>query len=130
MLQCYHEASSSWEEFITVKLTSLFGFKATAYEPTLSQTFINGVKVYLACQVDDFRFLSTDLDIIKHIITILQFNGVRIHIVDQGTFNGADITEYSDTIKVHATSYINKLNNKIGKHLTIIKLPKQVCTDS
>ena len=45
-------------------------------------------------------------------------------------FNGADITEYRDTIKVHATSYITKLESKIGHHLQTIKLPKQICTDS
>ena len=50
--------------------------------------------------------------------------------MDQGTFNSADTTEYSDTIKVHAISYINKLDSKIGKHLSTIKLPKQVCTDT
>ena len=130
ILQGHHEASPAWEEFITVKLTTLFGFKATAHEPALSQTFIKEVKVYLAHQVDNFRFVSNDMDIIKHIIATLQSNGVCTRIVDQGTFNGANITECSDTIKVHATSYINKLDSKIGKHLSNIKLPKQVCTNS
>ena len=71
MLQGHYEASPAWEEFIIVKLTSLFGFKATAHKPALSKTFINGVKVYLARQVDDFRFASTNIGIIKHIITTL-----------------------------------------------------------
>ena len=108
----------------------LFNFKATAHEPALSYTFINGIKVYLARQVDDFRFTSTNLDTINQIIIKLQLNGARICIVNQGTFNGADFTEYSETVKVYATSYINKLDSKIGTHLTSIKLLKQVCTDS
>ena len=91
---------------------------------------INGVKVYLAHQVDDFCFAFTNLDTINKIIIKLQSNGIRICIVNKGTFNGADVTEYSETVKVYATSYINKLGSKIGTHLISIKLPKQVCTNS
>ena len=122
MLQGYHEASPAWEEFITTKLTTLFNFKPTSHEPALSTTIINTHKVYLARQVDDFRFASTDLQTIKEIITTLQSNGVRIRIVDQSTFNGADITEYQDTIKIHATNYINKLESKIGMHRLLTQI--------
>ena len=44
-------------------------------------------------------------------------------------YNGTNIIEYSKTIKVYATSYINKLDSKIGKYLVSIKLSKQVCTN-
>ena len=71
MLQGYHEVSSTREEFITNKLTTLFNFKSTSHKPALSMAIINIHKVYLACQVDDFRFASTDLSTIKNIISAL-----------------------------------------------------------
>ena len=60
----------------------------------------------------------------------MQSNQVLIRTVDQGNFNSADITEYSNTIKVHTASYITKLDNKIDQYLISNKLPKQVYTDS
>ena len=117
MLQGHYEAFPAWEEFITTKLTTLFDFKPTSYEPALSTAIINTYKVYLVRQADDFYFASTDLQTINKIITTLQSNGVRIRMVDQSTFNRAEITEYQDTIKIHATSYTNILESKIGYHL-------------
>ena len=130
MLQGHHEASTAWEEFIQAKLTKLFNFKPTHHEPALSTTVIDGYKVYLARQVDDFRFACASQKIIKQIIITLQENYVRIKIVDSSRFNGADITEYKEAIKVHATTYINKVKAKIGNQLKTIRLPKQICTDS
>ena len=42
--------------------------------------------------------------------------------MDQDTFNSTDMTGYNKIIKVHAKSYITKLDSKIRKHLLSIKL--------
>ena len=115
--------------FITAKLTTLFNFQPTSHEPALSQAIINEHKIFLARQVDDFRFASADLSTLEQIITTLQSNCVRIRIVDQSTFNSVDVTEFKDTVKVHAISNITKMEKKIGHHLQNVKLPKQICTD-
>ena len=80
MLQGHYEALPAWEEFIMNKLTTLFNFKPTSHELALSTAIINTYKVYLARQIDDFHFASTDLQTIKDIISTLQSSSVCIRL--------------------------------------------------
>ena len=56
-------------------------------------------------------------------------HGIRIKYVNKSHFNGASITEYKKGIKVHTTSYIEKIHAKIGYNLRIMKVSSQIFTE-
>jgi Reverse transcriptase (RNA-dependent DNA polymerase) len=107
-LQGHPEAGNLWESHINGILFSL-GFTTTTHERSLYTATINGFQVLLCRQVDDLAIACTDEATAKWIITQI---GAKVEVTDGGlltTFNGVDIDQTRDYIKVSCASYISRL---------------------
>ena len=115
-LQGHPEAARLWEEHISGILREL-GFKNTTHEKNIySGTFL-GEKVLLVRQVDDFAFGCKSEATAKHICTQI---GAKLQLHVESTapfdylglvdsFDGYDVTQTRDYIKISAESYIRRL---------------------
>ena len=109
-LQGHPEAGALWEKHIVSILLQL-GFRATTHERNLYFGVFNGEPVYAARQVDDFAFASkhqsTALDIIERI------RGFNVEIRREGDicrrFNGVDVDQTRNYIRIHCKSYIARV---------------------
>lgn len=115
-LQGHPEAARLWEEHINIILKE-FDFKSTTHEKNIYQATIKGVKVLLCRQVDDFSIASPDPAIAAYIYERigqkLQLPGeTEPPFVDEGlveSFNGVDILQTQDYIKLSCSTYIRRL---------------------
>ena len=86
-------------------------FTPTSHEPCLYSGTYNGKKIYFLRQVDDFAIACEDESIAKAIIAEINSHmSVDIKYLGLVTrFNGVDILQTKEYIKVHGTTYIDRL---------------------
>jgi hypothetical protein len=117
-LQGHPEAGRLWEEHINaILLGPEFGFTNTTHETNIYQGLYNGHKILILRQVDDFLLATPDPVIADKIYTrigeLLQQPAEKtIPFVNEGLateFNGVDILQTQDYVKVSSTSYIHRL---------------------
>ena len=117
-LQGHPEAARLWEEHINTILNDPeFGFKSTTHEKNIYSATIKGVPVLLCRQVDDFAIATPDPEIARYIYERigqkLQLPGeTEPPFVDEGlvdSFNGVDILQTRDYIKLSCSTYIRRL---------------------
>jgi Reverse transcriptase (RNA-dependent DNA polymerase) len=107
-LQGHPEAGNLWETHINGILSSI-GFTTTTHERSLYTATINGFQVLLCRQVDHLAIACADEATAKWVIAQI---GAQVEVTDGGlltTFNGVDITQTTDYIKVSCASYIGRL---------------------
>jgi hypothetical protein len=115
-LQGHPEAARLWEEHLT-KILHELGFTSTTHERNIYTARINDVPVLLLCQVDDFALATPDPSIADALYTAigakLQLPGeVKPPFVNEGlmtSFNGLDVLQTRDYLKISSTSYIRRL---------------------
>ena len=110
-LQGHPESPRLWEKHITQILTDL-GYTATTHERCLYyKTTDDGKLILIIRQVDDFAVASTDTALCKSEISkigeelLVPLN----HLGLIKKFNGVDILQTRDYVKVSCESYINKI---------------------
>ena len=117
-LQGHPEAARLWEEHINIILNDPeFNFRSTTHEKNIYHATIDGVPVLLCRQVDDFAIATPDPEIARRIYARigkkLQLPGeTEPPFVDEGlvdSFNGVDILQTRDYIKLSCTTYIRRL---------------------
>jgi hypothetical protein len=117
-LQGHPEAARLWEAHINAILKDPeFNFKVTTHEKNIYHATIKGVPVLLCRQVDDFAIATPDPEIACHIYERigqkLQLPGEpAAPFVDEGlvaSFNGVDILQTRDYIKLSCSTYIRRL---------------------
>jgi hypothetical protein len=109
-LQGHPEAPRLWEKHI-VKILDDLGFKSTTHEKCIYQKTIQGKKVLFLRQVDDFAVACVDDAITREVIKQV---GARLTVPlhDLGLltkFNGVDILQTRDYIKISCESFLDKV---------------------
>ena len=127
MLQGHPEASAVWDQFI-IEILSKIRFVSATHELSISRAIIDGKEVLLARQVDDFRFAAETKEPVVKVLKLLNDNGVKIDFIAEPRFNGLDIDERREYVRLHATTFINKSKEKLNfsahlKHPRIMKVP-------
>ncbi len=115
-LQGHPEAARLWEEHITSILHDL-GFRSTTHERNIYIAHLDGTPILLLRQVDDFALASPDPAIATTIFDAigkkLQLPGETSPPFEQlglmSSFNGVDVHQTRDYIKLSCTSYLRRL---------------------
>ena len=116
-LQGHPEAGVLWERLITDILINKMGFKNTTHEKNIYFGHIDGHEILVCRQVDDFASGSPNKEGSKLFIDTVrkyveaEFNALGIE-TSQGTyerFNGIDVFQARDHIKLGCESYIDRM---------------------
>jgi dUTP pyrophosphatase len=110
-LQGHPEAPRAWATLINRILITKLHLQPTKHEPCLYYGTFQGKEILFLRQVDDFAVACTDENICKAVITTID-KFMKIKIKDLGLlsrYNGVDIDQTSNYIKIHAETYINKI---------------------
>jgi hypothetical protein len=113
VIQGHPESPRLWEKHIDAILRSI-GLKPTTHEPCLYSGLVNNEKIYFMRQVDDFALAARTEHIGQQLITTIN-SKMRIPIKLQGTvtrYNGIDIQQTQQYIKISCEKYIKKLITK------------------
>jgi hypothetical protein len=119
-LQGHPEAPRLWEKHI-VKILDKLGFKSTTHEKCIYQKTVAGEKVLFLRQVDDFAVSCRDTEISKEIIRQVGAQ-LQVPLNDLGTlnkFNGLDILQTRDYVKIYCESFLDKVLKGHGWEETI-----------
>jgi dUTP pyrophosphatase len=110
-LQGHPESPRAWATLINSILVTKMQFKPTKHEPCLYYGTYEGHEILFLRQVDDFAVACTDGEICKKVIGEID-KYMKIKIKDLGLlsrYNGVDIDQTQDYIKLHANTYIEKI---------------------
>ena len=110
-LQGHPESPRLWSKLIDNVIQKEIKLKPTVHEPCLYSGKYNNEEVFLLRQVDDFAIAAktqtTAKTIIEHISKHLSVPMHNLGILSK--FNGIDITQTRDYIKISSKSYITKV---------------------
>jgi hypothetical protein len=114
-LQGHPEAGALWEKHIVGILVRL-GFTATTHERNLYHGVMNGETIYVARQVDDFAIASRKKESAVMLIEQIRAQGVEIR--QEGDvckkFNGVDVDQTREYVRIHCKSYIDRVLKSHG----------------
>lgn len=110
-LQGHPESARQWALLIDGILRHKLNFKPTTHEPCLYSGTYENTNILFLRQVDDFAIACPDEAIAKSIISkINTFMQVQIKYLGLLTrYNGVDVQQTRDYIKIYNTTYINKI---------------------
>ena len=121
-MQGHPEAPRLWEKHAD-KILRAIGLVPTTHEPCLYSGLINGSRVLLLRQVDDFAVATVSEQVAS---TVFDLNDEHLTIPLKrlglvSLFNGIDVTQTQHYIKLSCKSYIEKICEKyldgwLGKH--------------
>jgi hypothetical protein len=115
-LQGHPEAPRLWHKHTDKNLKDKLGFTATTHETCIYQNKVDGDLVILLCQVDDFSIASTNpahREKIRHDIEARMQNPLHdLGIIKR--FNGIDILQARDFVKISCKTYIDKIVSHHG----------------
>jgi hypothetical protein len=112
-MQGHPESPRLWEKHADAILQEI-GLTPTTHEPCLYTGVINGSGVIFLRQVNDFAIATSDPKTSESLLDMLD-ERLTIPIKQQGyldMFNGIDITQMRDYIKISCQSFINKCCEK------------------
>jgi hypothetical protein len=112
-MQGHPESPQLWEKHADAILREC-GLTPTVHEPCLYLGLIEGKRVIFMQQVDDFAVASPD-ECTASILCDLIDNKLLIPMKRQGfldMYNGVDVHQTRDYIKISCTTYINKICDK------------------
>jgi hypothetical protein len=117
-LQGHPESGKLWEQHITgILKSSEFGFTSTTHDKSIYSATIDGYKVLLLRQVDDFALACPNEALAQRIYNRI---GKRLQLPSEEQppfkylgllkdFNGLDIAQYDDRIVISCQSYIDRV---------------------
>jgi len=108
-LQGHPEAGELWERMIVGILQTEFDFKATTHERNLYRAEIKGEVVFICRQVDDFAIASDSTAVADHIISVIDKHVSTTNKGISTKYNGLDVLQTRNFIKLHCESYIDKI---------------------
>jgi hypothetical protein len=110
-LQGHPESARLWAKLIDGILKEKLNLKATTHEPCLYSGSFDGVNILFLRQVDDFAIACSDEKVANAIIAkINSFMSVNIKYLGLLTrFNGVDVEQTQDYIKIYNNTYIKKI---------------------
>jgi Reverse transcriptase (RNA-dependent DNA polymerase) len=105
-LQGHPEAGALWEKMIT-KILGTLGFKSTTHECNLYHGKLDGHAVLICRMVNDYAIACRDPTVADKIIAHIN-KAATIDSLGMGSrFNGVDIVQSRDYIKIHCETYID-----------------------
>ena len=110
-LQGHPEAPRLWATLIDRILTKDLGLKATTHENCLYHGYLEGKEIIFLRQVDDFLCASSSDTIAQAFIAKIN-SKMSIAVKDLGVvnrFNGVDIEQTRHYIRLHCSTYIDKI---------------------
>jgi hypothetical protein len=121
-MQGHPEAPRLWEKHAD-KILRTIGLTPTTHEPCLYSGIINNHRVLLLRQVDDFSVAAPLASTAAHILDLID-DHLTIPLKRMGLvtlFNGIDVTQTQDYVKISCSTYINRICAKyldtwMGKH--------------
>ena len=117
-LQGHPKSCKLWEKHITAILQSpAFGFKSTIHDKSICSATFEGTKILLLRQVDDFDVACPSEDIAKRLCAQI---GKALQLPSEDAppfkclglikdFNGLDVAQHSDAIKLSCEKYIDRV---------------------
>lgn len=108
-LQGHPEAGALFEKMIVGILVDELKFKSTTHEPNLYRGKIDGHDVLVCRQVDDFAIGTRDPAVAEKFIGMIN---ERVTTLSDGVgkrYNGIDLMQTRDYIKVHCQNYIERV---------------------
>jgi deoxyuridine 5'-triphosphate nucleotidohydrolase len=114
-IQGHPESPRLWEKHIDRILREL-GFKPTRHEPCLYRATIDGKMVLFLRQVDDFAIAATNATTVDRLIDQIN-EQLRMPMKNLGIitrFNGIDIEQTRDYVKLHCQKYLTTMLQKHG----------------
>ena len=121
-LQGHPEAGVLWERMITDILINKMGFRNTTHEKNLYTGSVDGEEVLVCRQVDDFASGAATRTAAERFIEIVRTH-VRAEFASMGVelpegmyqrFNGIDVFQTRDYVKLSAESYIDRMMQTHG----------------
>ena len=109
-MQGHPEAPQLWEKHADGILRSI-GLHPTTHEPCLYSGVVDGQRVLLLRQVDDFVVATSTESLACRVFDLID-NHLTIPLKRLGLitlFNGLDIVQTSDYIKVSCRTYIDRI---------------------
>jgi Reverse transcriptase (RNA-dependent DNA polymerase) len=107
-LQGHPESGALWEKHINDILKAL-GFVSTTHERNIYQGTLDGFRILICRQVDDLAIACTDAATAQKLIKLI---GQKVDLTGDSlltTFNGIDVDQTRDYVKISCTSYIQRL---------------------
>ena len=114
-MQGHPESPQLWEKHIDAILREL-SHTPTVHEPCLYSGTIDGKQVIFKCQVDNFAITAPDKRTADILLNMID-DKLKIPLKRQGLldmFNGIDVIQTRDYIKINCHTYIDKF---CGKYL-------------
>ncbi len=111
-MQGHPESPHLWEKHIDRILQDI-GLTPTIHEPCIYSGLILGKRVLFMCQVNNFAISAPSQRIANHLLDLID-NKLSIPMKRQGLvtlYNGLDILQTWDYIKVSCKTYINRISN-------------------
>jgi hypothetical protein len=109
-LQGHPAAGSSWDEKVEGILKDDLGFTSTTHETCLYLGSYGGQEVLIGHQIDDFLAAGLDEQPLRD---LFQYLATKINIVAEiglvSRFNGIEIVQDRDYVKIHVGKYIGKI---------------------
>jgi hypothetical protein len=112
-MQGHPESPRLWEKHADAILREL-GLTPTIHEPCLYSGIINGKRLLLMRQVDDFAITAPDSHTVDLLLDMLD-DKLSIPIKRQGLldlYNGIDVLHSRHYVKISCTSFINEFSEK------------------
>jgi hypothetical protein len=112
-MQGHPESPRLWEKHADAILRK-FGLTPTAHEPCLYSGTIAGKRIIFKCQVDDFAIAAPDEKTANILLDLID-DQLTIPLKRQGLldmFNGINVTQMRDYIKIDCHTYIDKFCEK------------------
>jgi hypothetical protein len=116
-LQGHPEAGRLWEGMIVGILETQLGFSSTVHERNLYRGLVDGQTVLVCRQVDDFAIASHDPATAEKLVSLINVHVPTIH---QGIgtdrpsgvhsrYNGLDVHQTAEFIKLNCETYIDRV---------------------
>ena len=130
-LQGHPEAGVLWERMITDILINKMGFKNTVHERNLYTGTVDGTEVLVCRQVDDFAAGAPSRDaakkfmdeVRKHVEAEYAGMGMEVPEGIYQRYNGIDVVQARDYIKLGAETYIDRMLQTHGWDSSSTKCP-------
>ena len=108
-LQGHPEAGALWERMINDILVKELGFKSTTHERNLYHGKLDGHAVLICRMVDDYAIACRNPSIAEKIISRINDKATTDSLGVGNRFNGVDIVQSRDYIKLHCETYIDRM---------------------
>jgi hypothetical protein len=109
-LQGHPEAGRLWEELINSILVDKMKLENCTHEQSLYHGTFNGEKILVCRMVDDISIACDDRKTADMFVASIEESGIKIRVEEDGDrYNGVDVDQTRDYIKLSCESFIDRM---------------------